>query len=399
MSNIAYFFSTFPALSTTFLQREVRTLQTMGLKPVLVSNRAPKPGEFHPGDKDFIEQTFYLNPFKPVPYLKANLKLFLKSPVKYLKAVKLAIDLKDNFPKQRFINLARLAGAAFLAEYLIKNKVSHVHVHFAFGAAGVAILLKALTDIPYSLSIHGSDVLLPQPLIKEKLKRAEFIISNCNYHIKNLKACYLFLKNKTFYLVPLGINTKTGLWSGPKQLQPDPVLRILNVARLDPVKAQEILIHACEVLQKRGIDFICKIVGHGPLKNELNRLIIEKKLENKVELTGPKYEKEVAKLFEWSHVMVLSSLSEGTPMTVIEAMTMGRAVIAPDMTGLPEMVIDNKTGFLFKRASSHGLADKLSLLAQNPELKEKFGKAGRIRAEKIFDHQINVKKLINIFNN
>ncbi|QTA83316.1 Glycosyltransferase, family I [Desulfonema limicola] len=397
MTVIAYFFSTFPALSTTFLQREVRTLQDMGVKPLLAANRSPETGAFHPEDKDLKDQTFYLNPVSPVKYLKSNLRLFIKYPKNYIKGIKLALALKDNYPRQRLRNLARLAGAAFLAEHLMKNKVTHVHVHFAFGAAGVAILLEALTNIPYSLSIHGSDVLLPQPLIKEKLKRARFIISNCNFHINNLKAKYSFLYNKPFYLVPLGINTKTGLWSKAGENISAPELRILNVARLDPVKAHDILINACELLEKKGIAFNCRIVGHGPLMNKLNKMIIEKKLEKKIELMGPKYEAEVVSLFQWSDVMVLSSLSEGTPMTVIEAMTMGRAVIAPDMTGLPEMVKNLETGYLFNRGSASDLADKLAVLAENPEIRAEFGKAGRKRAEKLFNHQVNVKKLKDAF--
>lgn len=77
-----------------------------------------------------------------------------------------------------------LAGAAVLAEHLVKNQVVHVHVHFAFGAASVAIFLEVLTGITYSLSIHGSDVLLPRPLTEKKLKQAKFIVSKCLVNTK-----------------------------------------------------------------------------------------------------------------------------------------------------------------------------------------------------------------------
>jgi len=395
---IAYFFSCFPQVSTTFLQREIRELEKQGIKPVLIANRSPESGGYHPFDKDLADRTFYLNPMQPVRYIKSNINMFKKSPRQYIRGLKLAFRLKDkNYPGLWFRNLARVAGAAVLADYLEKNKVAHVHVHFAFGAAGVAVFLKTISQIPYSISIHGSDVLLPQPLTEEKLKHAQFIISNCRFHIHNLRHRYPSLYKNRFYLIYLGIDIHSPPWSKTEPLTSDSNLRILNVARLDPVKGHEILVQACNYLQKKGVAFHCKIIGDGPSRHKIKSLISRLNLENSVNLPGICYEAEVAELFDWAHVMVLSSLSEGTPMTIIEAMTKMRPVIAPRITAIPEMIIEGINGFLFTKGRYDELAEKLSIFADNLELAEKMGKEGRKQAEEQYDLQQNVKKLISVF--
>jgi len=398
---IAYFNSCFPKLSETFIQREVRAIRAQGLHPIIVSNRPPKSYEFHPDDKKFIQETFYLKPIQLWPYVRSNLKLFFKSPVKYLNTLKLALFLKDDdFPLIRYRNIARLAGAAVLADHLLKKNVSHVHVHFAYGAAGVAIFLEKLTGISYSLSIHGSDVLLRQPLIREKLARAQFIRSNCKFHEDNLKSKFPSLRQKRFHVVRLGIDLDSGRWSKAKPCQSGRPLRILNVARLIPVKGHAILIKACALLKNRGVAFHCRIVGDGASRKELEMQISRLNLNDSIELMGAKYETQVAEFFEWSHIFVLSSLSEGTPMTVIEAMAKARPVIVPDTTALPEMVVHGKTGYLFKRGSSEELAEQLYGLAQRPDLTQiinKLGMAGRKRAENLFNRTDNSKKLLNVF--
>ena len=397
----AYFFSCFPQLSTTFLQREVRAVQALGLNPLLIANRPPKPTGFHPDDIDLFKATYYLNPIHPWCYLKANLKVFFKWPNRYKKGIKLAFSLKDkNFPKIRLINIARLAGAAVLADYLIKREIDHVHVHFAFGAAGLAIFLKVLSNISYSLSIHGSDVLLPRPLTGEKLSRARFIVSNCQFHVHNLKRRFSFLDNKQFYVTRLGINMHTGLWKRVIPCQTDLRLRILNVARLEPVKNHCVLIRACALLKEKNVNFHCRIVGDGSMQSDLEELVEKFNLTDSIEFMGPKYEQEVAALFEWAHVFVLSSLSEGTPMTVIEAMAKARPVIVPDITALPEMIVSGQTGYLFTKDSYKELADRLTELAQHSDFAEKLnqlGYYGRAHAERLFDIRRNSKQLLNIF--
>ena len=394
---IAYFSSTFPKLSETFIQREVSKLRVLGLEPVFIANRQPAPGGFQPSDEDLIKKTFYLTPIRIKTYVKANLKILFKHPRRYINGLVLALTLKDNFAWQRLRNLAWMSGAAVLTEYLFRKQVSHVHVHFATGAAGVAIFLKILSDIPYSLSIHGSDVLLPQPLTEQKLNSARFIISNCQFHIQNLRARFASLSKKKFSLIRVGIDLRSGYWAEVKPCTVGGPLRVLNVARLHPVKDQIVLIQACAHLKRMGIAFQCRIVGEGPMRQKLEACISENDLGDSVVLMGVQYEPDVAKHFDWAHVLTLSSKSEGTPMTVVEAMSKARPVVVPNITALPEMVLPGQTGYLFESGSSRDLANKLATLAENPDLIIKLGKTGRKRAEALFDLTQNAKNLLDVF--
>jgi colanic acid/amylovoran biosynthesis glycosyltransferase len=396
MGRLAYFFSTFPLLSETFALAQVKATQKLGLDFRLVANRRPQAGQFHPQDEEYLKKTFYLTPVQLLAYAQANLRAGGASPLTYAKAVGLALKLREGDPWQRFRNLGHLTGAAVLAAHLQAHKVEHVHVHFAYGAAEVAIFLQALTGLPYSLSIHGSDVLLPDRLLEAKLRGARFIVSNCRYHIQHLRTLYPSLVTQRFYLVPGGVELGYGLWAKSAPPQVDLPLRLLLVARLVPVKAPEILVQACALLKKQKIPFICRIVGDGPERPKLADLIRAYHLDQEVEILGFRYQEEVAQLYDWSQVVVLSSRSEGTPMTIIEAMAKARPVVAPRITAIPEMVHDGETGYLFKPGSASDLAEKLARLAADPVLRVRLGDEARRQALKKFDVMSNARNFLAI---
>lgn len=393
MYKTAYYFSKFPTLTTTFIQREVRALIKSGADIYLVSNRTPVKGDYHPNDSDLIKRTFYLDHVNKWKYIWNIFDFAIKTPLTFISAIKLAYKLNDNFQFQRLNNFIHIAGAILLSNYFADKEIKHVHVHFAFGAASVAIFLKYLTKITYSISIHGSDVLLKRPLTQEKLSRASFIISNCHYHITNLKRKYPPLAFKRFHLIRLGIDLGNQLWKPAKITHPFPPLNILNVGRLVAVKAHEVLIHACRLLKERKVNFRCRIVGDGDQKIPLQELVLQLGLENYIQFMGSLYEEDVSMHYEWCHVFVLSSKSEGTPMTVIEAMAKARAVVAPDITALPEMIVNNETGLLFQPGSFEDLAQKIQKLSENIDLALRMGKNGQERAENLFDLDRNTKKI------
>jgi glycosyltransferase involved in cell wall biosynthesis len=397
MIHLAYYFSTFPALTTTFAQHQVRATGKLGLSFILVANRRPGPGDFHPQDDDLRQQTFYLTPVQPWTYLKANLRAWRRWPRRYARTLPLAFRLQDHFPRQTLKNLVHLAGAAVLAEHLLARRVPHVHVHFAYGAAEVALFLEALGGVPYSLSIHGSDVLLDNPLLEEKLRRARFIISNCHFHVENLRQRFPSLAQQRFYVVPGGLDLQAPAWSKPEPPGADLPLRMLHIGRLVPVKAQEVLIQALARLRDQGREFRCRIVGDGPRRAELQALIESLHLQDRIQLLGACFEEEVARLYDWSQVLVLSSRSEGTPMVIMEAMAKARAVIAPRLTAIPEMVAEGRTGYLFRPGDPRDLAHRLARLLDQPQDLVRLGLEGRRQALELFDLYRNARKLMAVF--
>jgi glycosyltransferase involved in cell wall biosynthesis len=283
-----------------------------------------------------------------------------------------------------------------LARHLEKNQVVHVHVHFAFGAASLAIFLEALAGIPYSLSIHGTDALRPTPLAEAKIGRARFVATNCRYHVKVLRSRYIGLYDQRFFLIRGGLDLTSGPWSEHRPAEVGLPLRLLHVGRLSPEKAQPVLLRALARLKEEGVEFVCRIAGDGPERPRLEGLIQELRLAGRVELLGALPQERVTPLYDWCQALLMSSLSEGTPMTIVEAMAKARAVVATDITGVPEMVQDGITALLVKPNSAPDLAAKLGRLAAEPDLARRLGQAGRARAEELFDLTANSRRFLAV---
>jgi colanic acid/amylovoran biosynthesis glycosyltransferase len=350
----------------------------------------------HANYKDFLAKTFYLTPVRLGTYLRANASAITRSPQRYAEALSRLLSLSDPHPCQRGRNLAHLLGAAVLADFLKKQAVSHVHVHFAYGAAEVALFLEVLSGIPYSLSIHGSDVLLENRLLEEKLRRARFIVSNCQYFVGHLIRRFPSLASQRFYVVQGGVDLKADVWQPVPLPAAGGTLRLLNVARLAAVKAQDLLLLALAKLKAQGIPFICRIIGEGPKRQDLESQAHTLGIQESVHFLGSCHESEVRQQYDWSQVVVLSSQSEGTPMTIIEAMAKARPVVAPRITAIPEMVEDGISGLLFAPGSASDLTRQLVRLASQPELMAKMSTEARRRGEELFDLTQNAKKFLAV---
>jgi colanic acid/amylovoran biosynthesis glycosyltransferase len=396
MPFLAYFFSAFPVLTETLALHQVRAAQELGLPCVLVANRRPVPGQVHSQYKNEFSKTFYLTPVRLGAYLRANVNALARSPRRYFEALSRAWRWRDRYPWQRWRNLAHLLGAAVLADFLKKQAVCHVHVHFAYGAAEVALFLEALSGIPYSLSIHGSDVLLENRILEKKLRHARFVVSNCRYFVGDLTKRFPSLATQRFYVVRGGVDMNADLWRPAPLPETAGTLRLLNVARLAPVKAQDILLEALGKLKVQGISFACRIIGEGPLREKLESQARDLGIQDGVRFLGACQESEVRQQYDWSQVAVLSSRSEGTPMTIIEAMAKARAFVAPRITAIPEMIEDGESGLLFTPGSSADLARQLARLASQPELMAQMSIAARRRGEELFDLTTNAKKFIAV---
>jgi glycosyltransferase involved in cell wall biosynthesis len=124
-------------------------------------------------------------------------------------------------------------------------------------------------------------------------------------------------------------------------------LTLVAVGRLHAVKDHAFLVRACARLRDRGFDFECSIAGEGPERRRLESLIREKRLEDCVTLLGHVARLQMDSLYRRADVVVLTSRSEGLPLVLMEAMMRGGIVLAPAITGIPEIVIPGKTGFLY----------------------------------------------------
>lgn len=125
-------------------------------------------------------------------------------------------------------------------------------------------------------------------------------------------------------------------------------LSLLAVGRLHAVKDHAFVVRACAALQENGVIFECSIAGDGPERRSLERLIRSCGLEDRVTLLGHVPREQMDSLYDRADVVVLTSRSEGIPLVLMEAMSRGRIVLAPAITGIPELVTPGKNGFLYE---------------------------------------------------
>jgi len=151
---------------------------------------------------------------------------------------------------------------------------------------------------------------------------------------------------------------------------------VIHVARLDPLKDHLSAIKAFELLKETpGIKLL--IVGEGPERNNIQAEISKLGLQTRVSMLGLR--DDIPDLLNAADACLLTSRSEGIPLTLAEAMATQLPVVATNVGGVPEIVKDRETGFLCDAGDTESLASSISKLCSSPEQRAAFGQAGRKR--------------------
>ena len=163
------------------------------------------------------------------------------------------------------------------------------------------------------------------------------------------------------------------------------------------------LIEACRLLQSRGLNFRCEIIGEGPLESALQEQIADAGLTTTVVLAGPQPQSEVIRRLAHSTVFALPCVAElgggmdNLPTVVMEAMAAALPVVSTAIGGVPEMVRDGLSGFLVPEHQPAALAEVLGRLLPDRDLARSLGQAGRQRAAEIFAIEKSAQSLIALF--
>jgi glycosyltransferase involved in cell wall biosynthesis len=160
---------------------------------------------------------------------------------------------------------------------------------------------------------------------------------------------------------------------------------ILQVARLDYLKDHATAVRTLAEVVPCRPDVRLVLVGEGPELNAIQELVSRHKLEPHVRLLGLR--KDVARLLPGADLFLLTSISEGIPLTVIEAMATGLPVVSTRVGGLPEVVEEGRTGLLESAGDHTALARAVCKLAGEPALRREMGRLGRERAEVHFSER------------
>lgn len=179
--------------------------------------------------------------------------------------------------------------------------------------------------------------------------------------------------------------------------QPERPLRILSVGRLEWVKGYEYALQAVELLVKQQVRCEYRIIGDGEYSEALTFARHKLGLEGTIHLLGALSSSEVKAHMLWADVFVHAAVSEGFCNAVVEAQAMALPVVCTDAGGLPENVADTETGFVVPRRQPRPLAERLFLLARQPDLRQKMGQEGRKRVLACFRQEKQISEFDRLF--
>jgi len=174
-------------------------------------------------------------------------------------------------------------------------------------------------------------------------------------------------------------------------------LVILAVGRLHPVKDHAFLIRACRLLKDRKQPFLCLIAGEGEERPALGRLIHDLHLELEVTLLGQLSQPQLDIRYRKADLVVLTSRSEGIPLVLMEAMARGKPVLAPAITGIPELVVDGETGFLYRPGSLEDFVAQVELIGSTKSGLGPLRRAARQHVVNHFDRRKNMQAFCEFF--
>jgi len=175
--NIAYFTNLYPAVTHTFVRREIRAMEALGMK---VSRFAVRCDENIVDTEDMKEkaQTQYITKVSVLELLRACLGTLLTRPLALGRAITLAFKIGWRSDRGLFMHLFYLVEAILLAYWCQKNSIQHLHAHFGTNSAAIAMLASQISKIPYSFTAHGPEEFQKAALLSldVKLDRAKFSV-------------------------------------------------------------------------------------------------------------------------------------------------------------------------------------------------------------------------------
>lgn len=191
-----------------------------------------------------------------------------------------------------------------------------------------------------------------------------------NFSVRDVTVLYNGIDGRPY------LANKTNLQRNDLSL-PEKAFCLGTVARLDPIKNQTMMLRALDAVLRDDDSVHLLIVGDGPERRHLEQEVLRLGLNAHVHFTG--FRDDIADLMKLMDVFLLTSFSEGTAMTLLEAMATALPCLATAVGGNPEIVIDGQTGFLVPSDDHHALAEKIMLLRSNPQLAIRLGATGRKR--------------------
>jgi glycosyltransferase involved in cell wall biosynthesis len=395
----------YPRISETFISNEIRLLEELGLAIHLFSMRQPRENFTHDSVKkiraavDYLPETL----IKPLPRLVYhNFCLAAQNPRVYGAALKTAYRrfLRTRKPA----TIKHLLQAGYLVHrFLEASRVTHLHAHFAHSPTSVAMFTAQLSGLPFSFTAHAKDIYTSDPRqLREKIGLARFVVTCTEYnrrHLFELADGYKTPIHRIYHGIDVALFTHEG------EIRKTPVqpYRILTVARLTAKKGLPTIYRALKLLHDRQVAFYHTHIGGGEDREKILSLIRELGLVSVTQLMGTQPHDVVLEQYKNSDLFVLGCEvapdgdRDGIPNVLMESMAMGLPLVVTNISGIPELVENEKTGLLVPPADPQQLAAAMLRMLTDEDLRNRVTAAGRRRVEMDYDNRRLVQDLAGIY--
>ncbi|MBJ7520968.1 MAG: glycosyltransferase family 4 protein [Solirubrobacteraceae bacterium] len=389
MTAVHYVVRTFPRLSESFVQREVAEHVRRGV-PLTVWNLIPAEADEEVTLAPEVRATI-----RDVPGLRTLLGAAVREafarPLRFARAAGwcAAWAVRERDPR----HLAAVPYAAYLARRVPAD--AHVHAHFVNTPTTVALALGILGGQRVSFTGHARDLfaVTSPAFLADKVARGAFLAVGTEYSVSRVRPMVAPADAGKVVVVRNGLGAPPAVTREPEDGL------VVVVARLVPKKGLPTLLRAIGLLRARGVAARLEVVGGGPLEDDLRALADELDLGDAVALLGPQARTGVDAALGRAQVFALPCRREddgdedNLPVAILEAMQLGIPVVTTPIAGIPEAVIDERSGLLVPPDDPDALADAIERVLGDAALRDRLAAGAREVIAERFDVERNVAEL------
>ena len=330
--------------------------------------------------------------------LQASARLLFSRPVRWCRTLLRAMRYR------RWGGLRCFLQASYLAEMVSRERLSHLHAHFAHNPTVVAMFTHQLTGVPYSFTAHAKDIYVKTPpaLLRAEAHRARAVVTCTEYNRRYLTPQIGPAASSKLHRIYHGLDLSQFNFCWPRASDPEPPV-ILSVARLTEKKGLNDLILAADILRRWGRCFRVEIVGEGPLRQSLEARVSRLGLNDEVKLLGALPHEILCSKYQEACVFALPCTvatdgdRDGIPNVLLEAMASGVPILSTPVSGIPELITSEGEGLLVPPNNPARLADALVRLLTSPELRERLALFARAKIETSFSIERSSAQLLSLF--
>jgi glycosyltransferase involved in cell wall biosynthesis len=359
---VAYLAPEIPALSATFVYKEIQTLEEQGVEVIPFSIHKPFNEASEKNVDALKERTVYVYQESALNIVWLHLILILTTPINYLNCCFMLLGdmLKLGGASRKSLGmLYRFFYAAKVASQLKKSHCKHLHVHFAHVPTDVAMYATKMVGASFSVTAHANDLFERGWLLKQKVERSSFFGTFSEFNKR-------FLENQGIdvekvRIIRCGVDEQQ--FSPRKFKKPSQPFKIGMVGRLVEKKGVDTLIAATKLVIDSGVEVKLEIAGSGPMESILKQQVAENKLnDNVVSFVGALPHEQVVDFIKSLDAFVLPCRKDkngdmdGIPVVLMEAMLSGVPVISTLLSGIPELIDDKNTGLLVPPNNAEALS-------------------------------------------